>query len=78
MFSNICLIITAKSYLSIICCLFSYNRPELVDFSSLKPTDRKANLERAFSIAETKLGVDRLIDAEGKECKTKWPTLWVL
>ncbi|XP_041483743.1 spectrin beta chain, erythrocytic-like [Lytechinus variegatus] len=40
------------------------NRPDLIDFQSLKPSEHRANLERAFSTAEKHLGVTRLLDPE--------------
>ena len=49
--------------------LLLFCRPDLVDFSSLKPTERKTNLENAFSVAERDLGVDRLLDPEGRHKK---------
>ncbi|XP_072170116.1 plectin-like [Diadema setosum] len=44
--------------------IINRNRPDLVDFSSLKPSQHRANLESAFSIAEKHLGVTRLLDPE--------------
>lgn len=39
-------------------------RPDLIDYDSLKKSDRMKNLENAFCIAEESLSIPRLIDAE--------------
>ena len=41
------------------------SRPELIDMPSLSPDNAIENLENAFSVAETELGVTRLLDPEG-------------
>ena len=41
-------------------------RPELVDMSSLSQNSNASNLENAFSMAETHLGIPRLIDPVGR------------
>ena len=41
------------------------NRPDLVDFDSLRPSDHKKNLRTAFTVAERDLGVPKLLEAEG-------------
>lgn len=43
------------------CALIHKFRPDLVDFDSLTPQDKTANVELAFHIAETELGVPRYI-----------------
>ena len=40
-------------------------RPELVDLEKVKGRPNRENLEEAFSIAETELGIPRLLDPEG-------------
>jgi len=44
------------------CALIHKFRPDLIDYDSLDKTDSKANLELAFSIAETHLDIPRLLD----------------
>lgn len=46
--------------------LIHAHRPELVDFQSLHPSRHIDNLNNAFDIANTELGIPRLLDAEGK------------
>lgn len=40
-------------------------RPELVDLDRVKGRSNRENLEEAFSIAESELGIPRLLDPEG-------------
>ena len=40
-------------------------RPELVDLEKVKARPNRENLEEAFTIAETELGIPRLLDPEG-------------
>lgn len=40
-------------------------RPELVDLERVKGRSNRENLEEAFTIAETELGIPRLLDPEG-------------
>lgn len=40
-------------------------RPELVDLEKVKSRSNRENLEDAFTIAETQLGIPRLLDPEG-------------
>lgn len=40
-------------------------RPDLVDYSTLRPSQHIHNLNNAFDIAEKELGLPRLLDAEG-------------
>lgn len=40
-------------------------RPELVDLEKVKGRPNRENLEEAFTIAETELGIPRLLDPEG-------------
>uniref|UniRef100_A0A8D1E8N4 Calponin-homology (CH) domain-containing protein n=1 Tax=Sus scrofa TaxID=9823 RepID=A0A8D1E8N4_PIG len=40
-------------------------RPELVDLEKVKGRSNRENLEEAFTIAETELGIPRLLDPEG-------------
>lgn len=48
-------------------------RPELVDLERVKGRPNRENLEEAFTIAETELGIPRLLDPEGK-----WSNCWFL
>lgn len=40
-------------------------RPELVDLEKVKMRSNRENLEEAFTIAESELGIPRLLDPEG-------------
>ncbi|XP_030069558.1 spectrin beta chain, non-erythrocytic 5 [Microcaecilia unicolor] len=40
------------------------HRPDLIDYSSLRSTQPLQNLNNAFSVAEKKLGISKLLDAE--------------
>ncbi|XP_022102247.1 plectin-like [Acanthaster planci] len=40
------------------------NRPDLVDFPSLRPSEHKKNLRHAFTVAEKHLGVTSLLEPE--------------
>uniref|UniRef100_T1JLI7 Calponin-homology (CH) domain-containing protein n=1 Tax=Strigamia maritima TaxID=126957 RepID=T1JLI7_STRMM len=42
------------------------NRPDLIDFRSLRGRAPRQNLEYAFGLAEGEFGVTRLLDPEGK------------
>ncbi|KAM9294405.1 spectrin beta chain, non-erythrocytic 5 [Gastrophryne carolinensis] len=44
--------------------LIHAHRPDLIDYNSLKPTQPLYNLNNAFNVAETKLGISKLLDAE--------------
>ncbi|CAB3398580.1 unnamed protein product [Caenorhabditis bovis] len=44
--------------------LIHAHRPELVDFNRLNPNDHVTNLNNAFDVAEKKLEIARLLDAE--------------
>lgn len=46
--------------------LIHAHRPDLIDFSQLQPTRHIDNLNNAFDVASTELGIPRLLDAEGK------------
>ena len=41
------------------------DRPDLIDYNSLRPAQHITNLNNAFDIAEKELGLPRLLDAEG-------------
>jgi spectrin beta len=45
--------------------LIHAHRPELINFNSLNPTKHIDNLNCAFDVAHTELGIPRLLDAEG-------------
>ena len=47
-------------------------RPELVDLEKVKGRSNRENLEEAFTIAETELGIPRLLDPEGT-----WSDCWL-
>ncbi|CDW52048.1 protein sma d; protein sma c; protein sma b [Trichuris trichiura] len=44
--------------------LIHAHRPDLINFNELSPNDHTANLNNAFEVAEKKLGIARLLDAE--------------
>lgn len=46
--------------------LIHAHRPDLIDFGNLQPARHIDNLNNAFDIANTELGIPRLLDAEGK------------
>lgn len=47
------------------CTLVNFYRPDLVDMERVQIQSNRENLEQAFEVAE-RLGVTRLLDAEGK------------
>ena len=47
-------------------CMFSYFRPDLIQYEKLQKSNAMHNLNNAFKVAEEKLGVTPLLDAEGK------------
>lgn len=47
------------------CALIHSHKPELLDYSSCDPNQPIENLEKAFTVAEDKLGVTRLLEPEG-------------
>lgn len=47
------------------CALVHSIEAESLDLRKIKPNDRKANLEMAFSTAEQSLDIPRLLDVEG-------------
>ncbi|KAG8449435.1 hypothetical protein GDO86_016185, partial [Hymenochirus boettgeri] len=40
------------------------HRPDLIDYNSLRPSNPLYNLNNAFKVADTKLGISKLLDAE--------------
>lgn len=46
--------------------LFYYFRPDLIDYEKLSKVDAEQNLEQAFDVAETQLGITPLLDPEGR------------
>ena len=53
----------------IICvCIFYRFRPDLIQYEKLQKSNAMYNLNNAFKVAEEKLGVTPLLDAEGKPC----------
>ncbi|KAM3920364.1 spectrin beta chain, non-erythrocytic 5-like [Leptodactylus fuscus] len=44
--------------------LIHAHRPDLIDYHSLKATQPLHNLNNAFNVAESKLGISKLLDAE--------------
>lgn len=53
-------------------------RPELVDMEKVKGRSNRENLEEAFTIAETELGIPRLLDPEGTLPKLYCITFWTV
>ena len=47
--------------------LIHAHRPDLIDYRNLDPNDHLGNLNNAFNVAENKLGIARLLDAEGEQ-----------
>ena len=45
--------------------LIHAHRPDLINYDKLNPADHISNLNNAFNIADDKLGIRRLLDAEG-------------
>jgi len=45
--------------------LIHAHRPDLINYEALNPADHIGNLNNAFNVAEDKLGIIRLLDAEG-------------
>jgi len=45
--------------------LIHAHRPDLINYDGLNPADHIGNLNNAFNVAEDKLGIARLLDAEG-------------
>lgn len=45
--------------------LIHAHRPDLINFDKLNPEDHIKNLNNAFNVADDKLGIARLLDAEG-------------
>lgn len=43
------------------------HRPDLIQFEKLSKSNPMYNLNNAFNVAEDKLGLVKLLDAEGKE-----------
>lgn len=41
------------------------NRPDLIDYEKITKVDAEQNLEQAFDVAETHLGITPLLDPEG-------------
>ena len=46
--------------------MFSCFRPDLIQYEKLQKSNAMHNLNNAFKVAEEKLGVTPLLDAEGK------------
>ena len=55
-----------KSSTCIINLLDVFCRPDIINYSLLRPSQHEANLNNAFNIAEESLGITKLLDAEGK------------
>jgi actinin alpha len=43
------------------CALIHKHRPDLIDFESLSPANARDNLTLAFEVAESKLGIPKLL-----------------
>jgi archaellum component FlaC len=46
------------------CALIHKHRPDLIDFDNLDPKDKMGNLNHAFEVAKTQLGIPKFLDAE--------------
>ena len=46
--------------------LIHNHRPDLINFEALHPTRPIDNLNNAFNVADNELGINRLLDAEGR------------
>ena len=46
--------------------------PDLVDFDQCRKQNARTNLEQAFSVAESKLGIPSLLSAEGQYLGLQW------
>ena len=42
-------------------------RPDLIDYPKLSKSNAKHNLDNAFTVAEEKLALTKLLDAEGSQ-----------
>ncbi len=49
------------------CAIINRHRPDLLDIDECDPNKPLDNLERAFTVAETELGVIRFLDPEGTD-----------
>lgn len=45
--------------------LIHAHRPDIINYNALAPDDHIGNLNNAFNVAENKLGISKLLDAEG-------------
>lgn len=57
--------------------LIHAHRPDLINYHALNPHDHIANLNNAFDVAEKKLEIARLLDAEGSPYPSPLPTSYV-
>lgn len=46
--------------------MFYNSRPDLIDYEKITKVDAEENLEQAFEVAETQLGITPLLDPEGR------------
>ena len=46
--------------------LFFFFRPDLIAYEELIPSEHIDNLNNAFNVADEKLGIHKILDAEGK------------
>ena len=42
-----------------------FSRPDIINYGTLRPSQHEANLNNAFNVAEERLGIAKLLDAEG-------------
>lgn len=42
-----------------------FSRPDIINYGTLRPSQHEANLNNAFNAAEERLGIAKLLDAEG-------------
>ena len=56
--------------------LIHAHRPDLINYTALLPDEHIPNLNNAFNVAENKLGISRLLDAEGRLPSVKVTTVF--
>lgn len=53
-----------------------FSRPDIINYGTLRPSQHEANLNNAFNVAEERLGIAKLLDAEG--CYHYFFSSWLL
>lgn len=46
-------------------CILYLFRPDLIDYDALHPENHLGNLNNAFQVASSELGIPQILDAEG-------------